>query len=119
MADDPMVKDGKLVDWELAEESAPDGIKPLDMLAEHSPAMRPGSGCVEVPVLISFRLNEMTPEQRNALQRAEVALREAGIGFDTGIGIGVRDWEWDWSLRGPVGVFLKPRRDTSAKERSG
>lgn len=39
----------------------------------------------------------------------EIALRDMGISFDTGIGNHGRDWEWDWSLRGPISVRFKSR----------
>ena len=40
----------------------------------------------------------------------EKLLNKNGIHFDTGAGCGNRDWEWDWSLRGPVEVRFKRKK---------
>lgn len=45
--------------------------------------------------------------QLKKLWATEQALRDLGIGFDTGTAMGScmrRDWEWDWSLRGPISL---------------
>ncbi len=61
---------------------------------------------------IKFDLIKMTDDQQAALRRAEQALSDAGIHFDTGTAYGrehTRDWEFDWSLQGPVSVEISDR----------
>ena len=56
-------------------------------------------------VKISIPLKDKTEEQVEAFWRAETALHEAGIFFDTGSeSDSIRVWEFDWSL---VGLFAK------------
>ena len=43
----------------------------------------------------------------NALTDAQVALRNYGVSFDSGMGFEGRDWEWDWSLKGPISVSFR------------
>ena len=60
--------------------------------------------------------------RRDALGRAETALRDLGLSFDKGSGFDGRDWEWDWSLKGPIRVQFRARhkgdRISAAQRRS-
>lgn len=67
----------------------------------------------ECEILIAFDLSRVTPEQ---VRKAEKALQELGVSFDTGTGCGERHWEWDYSLSGPVMVRYKRRGKRNVPE---
>lgn len=52
-----------------------------------------------------------------AIRRAETALYQIGLSFDTGTGCSSRDWEWDYSLRGDVKLYFKQRHRGDRKAR--
>lgn len=60
-----------------------------------------------VQVGIHFDLSKV---DRQDIFEIEKLLNKNGIYFDTGAGCGNRDWELDWSLRGPVEVRFKRKK---------
>ncbi len=77
----------------------------------------------DVAVGLHFDLTDATDEQKEALRRAQEALQEFGLYFDTSTGFDnekqqtVRDWEWDWSLKGPVSVDFRNFTDDDPENR--
>jgi hypothetical protein len=61
------------------------------------------------PLLANDFDSAMRQLHSGKLHEAELALREIGVRFDTGMGCKERDWEWDWSLKGPVSVRFRSR----------
>ena len=58
---------------------------------------------------VRIEIPDVDDKKLDALFKAENALREAGISFDTGFDVreGRRDWKFDWSLSGARVKFYR------------